>query len=190
MLAERQRKRFTTAEYHQMTAAGILSENDRVELVEGEILRMAAMGSVHAACLGRLTRLFSNVFMDRVIVWVQNPIRIGEYSEPEPDVALLKNRADFYAEGHPTPEDVYLIVEAADSSIGYDRGFKLPVYARSGVREVWVVDLDAACVEAYSQPSKNGYKLIRRGYKGDSLALASFPDELFYVDDILGRDDL
>ena len=190
MLAEMERKRFTTAEYHEMTAAGILGENDRVELIEGEILKMAAIGSFHAACVGRLTRLFTSVFSNRVIVWVQNPIRIGEYSEPEPDVALLKDRPDFYEANHPTPEDVYLIVEVADSSLGYDRGFKLPVYARSGVGEVWVVDLDAACVEAYSQPSKNGYKLIRRGYKGDALTLESFPDEFFNVDDILGRDDL
>lgn len=189
MLAEMQRKRFTAEDYRQMTEAGILNENDRVELIEGEIVKMAAIGSVHAACVGRLTRLFTKAFSDRVITWVQNPIRIGDYSEPEPDVALLKNRVDFYAGGHPTPADVYLIVEVADSSLGYDRGFKLPVYARSGLGEVWVVDLDAACVEAYSQPSKNGYTLIRKYFGGDAPTLGAFPDASFRVDDILGRHD-
>lgn len=185
MLAETQRKRFTTDEYHQITEAGILGENDRVELIEGEILEMAAIGSFHAACVGRLTRLFTKVFSDSLIVWVQNPIQISGYSEPEPDLALLKNRPDFYAENHPTPEDVYLIVEVADSSLAYDRGFKLPVYARSGIIEVWLVDLGNASVEAHSQPSTHGYKLIRKFWKGDALVLEAFPEVSFQVEDII-----
>ncbi len=189
MPAEARRRTFTTSKYHQMTEAGILDENDRVELIEGEIVEMAAIGSLHAACVNRLNHLFSRYFLDRAIVSVQNPITLNQHSEPEPDIAIVRMRPDFYAEHHPTPDDVHLIVEVADASLSYDRGFKLPVYARAGVREVWIVDIAESSVEAHSQPSAYGYKLIRKCWGGDALALEAFPDVSFQVGDIVAFDE-
>jgi len=186
MLAEIQRKAFTTEEYHRMIETGILKEGDRVELIEGEIIAMAAIGSLHAACVNRLNRLFTKTFSDRVIVAVQNPICLMQYSEPEPDITLLQPREDFYATEHPRPEDAYLIVEVADTSLDYDRGFKLPLYARAAIREVWIADLGESCVEVYSKPSKRGYGMLRKFHQGDIIVSEPFPDETFNVNDILG----
>lgn len=119
-----------------MAAAGVLSEDDRVELIEGEIIEMNPIGSRHAACVGRLTKLLERQAGDRVIVWVQNPVQVNDYSEPLPDVTLLKPRDDFYAQANPQPADVLLIIEVADSSVDYDHEIKTPLYARAGIPEV------------------------------------------------------
>ena len=136
------RRRFTVDEYHRMGQVGILGEDDRVELLEGEIVEMAPIGSRHQATVDRLTRLFSGRMADAVLVRVQGPVRLAEDSEPQPDVTLLRLRDDFYATAHPGPEDVILLVEVSDSSIEYDREVKLPHYARQVIPEVWIVDLD------------------------------------------------
>jgi Uma2 family endonuclease len=135
------RRLFTVAEYHKMAEAGILSEDDRVELLEGEIVAMSPIGSRHAGLVNRLNRLFSQRAGDQVVVSVQNPVRLGGYSEPQPDLALLRPRADFYTSSHPGPEDVLLAVEVAETSAAVDREVKVPLYARFGVPEVWLVDL-------------------------------------------------
>jgi Uma2 family endonuclease len=131
------RRLFTVHEYDQMVQAGILHEDDRVELIEGEIIEMAAIGSRHAACVNRLVQLFVMHVAGQAIVHAQNPIRLSERTEPEPDLSLLKPRPDFYAAGHPGPQDVLLVIEVADSSIGFDREIKIPLYARAGIPEVW-----------------------------------------------------
>ena len=125
-----------------MGQAGILGEDDRLELLEGEIVEMAPIGSRHQSVVDRLTRLFSNRVGDAAVVRVQGPVRLGDDSEPQPDLLLLRRRADFYATAHPGPEDVLLLVEVPDTSTEYDREVKLPLYARHGIAEVWLVGLD------------------------------------------------
>jgi Uma2 family endonuclease len=120
---------FSVDEYYRMAEAGILTEDDRVELIEGEIIEKGSITSRHAGCVNRLNAMLNRQFEQAAIVSVQHPVRIDGYSEPEPDVAVLKLRDDFYSEGHPTPADVLLVVEVADSSVEFDRNKKLPLYA-------------------------------------------------------------
>lgn len=177
---------FTVEEYHRMAKAGILSEDDRVELIEGEIVEMPPIGSQHASCVNRLNRLFSQCVGERAIVSVQNPIYLSEYSEPQPDLALLRPRTDFYAQAHPQPQDILLVVEVADTSLTYDREVKIPLYAQSGIPEVWLVDLTANCIEAYRKPSPQGYQEIKRFQRDQNLFPQAFPDVGLTVQDILG----
>ncbi len=136
MAAQVARRMFTTDEFHRMAAAGILSEDDRVELIDGEIVQMSPIGSPHASCVDRLTALFVRRFGRRAIIRVRNPIVLSRHSEPQPDLAVLKLRTDFYAEKHPGPSDVLLVVEVADTSADYDRLTKVALYARAGIPEV------------------------------------------------------
>lgn len=176
---------FTVDEYHRMAEVGILTEDDRVELIEGEIVEMSPIGSRHVACVNRLTRLFTQEGGEGAIVSVQNPIRLSEYSEPEPDLALLRPRLDFYAEALPGPEDTLLVVEVMETSAEYDRQKKLPLYAQAGIPEVWLVDLAAECIEVYRQPSPGGYEEVQRRCRGERLAPQAFPDVELTVDEIL-----
>lgn len=146
------RHRLTRAAYQRMGEAGILPPGARVELIDGEVFGMAPIGSFHAACVARLTRCFSAQVGERAIVWVQNPIGLGAYSEPQPDCALLRYREDFYRYAHPEPDDVLLIVEVADSSAKIDRDWKVPLYAKHAINEVWLLDLAGQCLEIYRQP--------------------------------------
>jgi Uma2 family endonuclease len=180
------RRLFTVHEYHQMAQAGILHEDHRVELIEGEIVQMASIGSRHAACVDRLTQLFVMRVAGRAIVRVQNPILLNEYSEPQPALALLRPRPDFYAAAHPWPQDILLVVEVADTSAGIDRAAKIPLYARTGITEIWLVDLQEGRVEVHRQPTLQGYQLVQYLGRGNSLALEAFPDLTLAVDDILG----
>ena len=169
-----------------MAAAGVFSEDDRVELIEGEIVEMNPIGSRHAACVGRLTKLLERLAGDRAIVWVQNPVQVNEYSEPLPDVALLKPRDDFYAQANPQPSDVLLIIEVADSSVEYDRGIKVPIYGQSGIPEVWLVNLPKETIEIYSQPLEGEYREIRLVKRGESLSAKSVPNLTIDADAVLG----
>jgi Uma2 family endonuclease len=175
---------FTVTEYHRIAEAGILGEDDRVELLAGEIVAMTPIGSRQAACVARLTALLSRV-QELGIVWVQNPIHLGQHSEPRPDLAVLKPRADFYAQAHPEPEDVLLVVEVAETSADYDREVKLPLYARAGIPEVWLVDLTEERIEAYRQPAPNGYREVRRLGRDGRAAPQAFPDLELAVADLL-----
>lgn len=168
-----------------MAQAGILTEDDRVELIEGEIVEMTPIGSRHAAGVARLTALFSRI-QDRGIVWVQNPIRLAEHSEPQPDVAVLRPRADFYAEAHPGPEDVLLLVEVVETSADYAREIKLPLYARSGIPEVWLVDASGGSIEVYRDPGPQGYREVHRAGRGERVAPGAFPDLDVAADAVLG----
>ncbi len=127
MSPEYKTREFTVDEYQRMVEAGILQEDDIVELIEGEIVAMAPIGSLHAACVNRLPRLFAEIFGAEAIVSVQNPVTVGDYSEPQPDISLLKYRPDFYASRHPRPEEIYMVVEVADSSLAFDREIKVPL---------------------------------------------------------------
>lgn len=186
MAVEVTRRLFSAAEYHRMAEAGILSEDDRVELIEGEVVQMSPIGSRHAACVDRLSTLFHQHVGRAAIVRVQGPVRLGEYSEPQPDLALLRPRNDFYAQGHPTPADILLLVEVAETSQGYDRDVKLPLYARAGVPEVWLVDLVENAIYVYCQPQGGVYKEVRQARRGESLAPRMLPHVALDVEAILG----
>lgn len=178
------RHRFDVDDYHQMARAGILTEEDRVELIDGEIVEMHAIGSRHFACVIRLTRLLIAGLGERAIVSVQGPVRLDRYSEPDPDVVVLHPRADTYAGGLPGPDETFLVIEVADTSLTYDRQVKLPLYARTGIPEVWIVDLTTGVVETHRDPSDDGYAHVTRVAEGH-VAPAAFPDLELAVEDIL-----
>lgn len=186
MTVQVSRRAFTVEEYHQMAVAGILTEDDRVELLRGEIVEMSPIGSRHAACVNRLTQAFSSALGTRAVVSVQNPIRLDDYSEPEPDLALLHWRDDYYAEALPGAGDVGLVVEVAESSVRLDRDEKVPLYARAGVPEVWLVDLGEAVVVVYRQPQDEGYAVVQRLGQGEVLSPAAYPRVRLAVAEVLG----
>ena len=185
MPVELQRRRFTVDEYYAMADAGILHEDDRVELIEGEIVQMAAIGSRHAACVNRLTRLLVEQAGDDAVVTVQNPVRLSDLSEPQPDFALLRPRDDFYGTSHPRPPDTLLIVEVAHTTLGYDREIKLPLYATAGVPEVWIVDVEGGVVEVYAEAGEGAYAVEERVGPGGVLRPRRLPDVEVSVDAVL-----
>jgi len=166
---------FTVSEFYQMADAGIFSEDDRVELLAGEIVEMSPIGSRHAASVNRLHRIFHDRLGSSVIVSVQNPVRLDDYSEPQPDIAVVRFREDFYRDAHPGPADVLLIVEVADTSADVDRAVKVPLYARAAIPEVWVVDLSGRHVDVYQEPHRDGYRQHSRIGPGDQLTSVSVP---------------
>jgi Uma2 family endonuclease len=181
-----QKRLFTTAEYHQMLQAGILSEDDRVELIEGEIWEMSPIGSWHAGSVNRLTSALVRAFGNRAVVSVQNPVHLDGYSEPQPDLAILRYREDFYSEVHPTPEDTLILIEVADSSVQFDRQVKTRLYAKKGVPEVWLFVLPESRIEVYRDPSPEGYQQVAIVRPGERLSPLAFPDLAIEVNAILG----
>ncbi|MEO1430531.1 MAG: Uma2 family endonuclease [Cyanobacteria bacterium J06633_8] len=181
------RRKFSVEQFHKMAESGILNEDDRVELIRGEIIEMAAIGTKHAACVRRLNNVLPKKLGDRAIISVQNPVGLDDSSEPQPDVVLLKPREDFYASAHPQPKDVFLIIEVADSTIKYDREVKIPLYAEEGVVEVWLVDINSECVEVYREPANGVYQKVDKFNRGKSLIIQAFGDVSISVDDILGN---
>jgi len=177
MVALAQTHRFTVKEYYQMAEAGILPPDARVELLEGQIVDMFPIGPFHSGVGTRLHTLFSRAGGERWIVRSQYPVHLNDGSEPQPDLALVKPREDFYVERHPCAEDVFLLVEVADSSVRFDREEKLPVYARAGIVEFWLVNLVEKVVEVYREPSPLGvYGSRVRFRSGDIATPAAFPD--------------
>lgn len=166
---------FTVDEFHRMAEARVFGEDDRLELIAGEIVEMTPIGSRHAACVDRLARQLQQQTGATTIVRVQSPIVLGADSEPQPDISVLRYRSDFYRDRHPGPGDVLLVIEVADTSIIIDRGTKLPLYARAGIAEVWIVDLTAAAVEVYRQPGPEGYRETERVSGAGRLASSSLP---------------
>lgn len=161
------RHRFDVDAYYRMAEAGILGPEDRVELIEGEIVDMAPIGSAHASTTNLLASLFVRAVTDDVaIVRIQNPLRLDAHNEPQPALMLLRPRADRYRQGHPTATDVLLLVEVADSSLAYDRGPKLALYARHGVPDIWIVDRVGRAVEICREPGPEGYAERRRVTEG------------------------
>ncbi len=177
---------FTTSEYHALAEAGIIAEDERLELIEGEIFRMAPIGSRHAGCVNRLTRLLVEGLRGRAILAPQNPVCLNDYSEPQPDLALLHPREDDYAAAHPLPGEVLLLIEVADATLEHDRRKKVPLYARSGIADVWLIDLTQGIVEVHREPTGQGYADVRRLRRGQSLAPLAFPDLVLDVSAIVG----
>ncbi|WP_341737003.1 Uma2 family endonuclease [Microcoleus sp. CAWBG640] len=185
MSVQIQRRLFTVQEYHMMSEAGVFAHNERVELIEGEIIQMAAIGKRHAARVDRLADLFYDKVRTSAIVRVQNPICLNDKSEPQPDIALVQRRADFYEASLPNSQDILLLVEVADSTVNYDRDVKVPNYARSGIQEVWLWDLEANCLEVYRNPTATGYTLMQKFEQGEIVSPLAFPDFEVSVDLIL-----
>jgi Uma2 family endonuclease len=180
-------RRFTVAEYHRMGEAGILHEDDRVELLNGRLYAMPPIGSSHASHVDRLTRLFVLHVGDEATVRVQNPIKIGPDSEPEPDLALVAPNDETYRERHPQPEEVLLLVEVADTTENFDRSTKLSLYAEAGISEYWVVSLPDERVYVHREPAGDDYGLRLTRTAGDTVTVAALPDlSPIPVDEILG----
>jgi Uma2 family endonuclease len=177
--------RFTVAEYHLMAEAGILGEDSRVELIRGQIIDMAPIGAPHLGMVNRLTRLLSALLAGRGIVSVQNPLQLDDGSEPEPDVAVLKPRADDYATATPRAADVLLVIEVADTSLNEDRAIKLPLYAESGLPECWIVNLVDHTVEVYRQPENGAYSVVRTAGSGDVLDILALHGATLPAADLL-----
>ena len=152
-----ERHRLTADEYQRMGAEGILAPDARVELIEGEIIKMATIGSRHWSMVNRLDELMKLAVGRRAIVSLQSSLRLSQWSEPQPDLALFARRADYYRHALPTPADTLLVIEVADTSARYDREIKLPLYAKYAVRELWIVDLDAKVLRMHGRPEGDGY---------------------------------
>jgi len=185
-MAEPLRKLFTVSEYHTMVDAGILREDERVELIEGEIWEMPPIGSPHAGGVNRLTALFTSRLGSRAVVAVQNPAFLSDFSEPQPDLLILRFRDDFYAREHPRPEDILLLIEVADSSLDFDRRIKSNLYARHGIPEVWLQDLKNGALLVHRDPSPQGYRDVKILHRGERLSPLAFPDLVIEVDALLG----
>lgn len=187
MAVRLQPRRFTVDEYYEMARAGILTEDDRVELIQGEIVEMTPIGRAHAGRVDRLTQFFLTHFGDVAQIRIQNPIRLDEHNEPQPDLALLRPRPDFYEEsGHPTPPDIFLLIEVAQTSAERDHQAKIPLYARAGIVESWVMNLETGTITVYRDPSEAGYRTVRVVRRDEALAPVVFPDREFSAGDILG----
>jgi len=178
-------RRFTVDEYYRMAEVGILDPRERVELIEGEIVRMAAVGSRHAGCVKRLNRLFSRGVGDQALVQIQDPVRLSDLSEPEPDVALLRPREDDYTASHPGPDDVLLLIEVADTTVAYDREVKGPLYAAAGIPEYWLFDLPGERVEVHREPGEDGYARLRVHGRGATLRPAALPELEVPLEEVL-----
>jgi Uma2 family endonuclease len=160
--------RFSAADYHYMEELGIF-EGKRVELIEGKIINLSKVKSKHAAVVKLLNNWLRSALSDQYTISVQDPISLSKYSEPEPDLAVLDFREDYYAKAHPQPKDIHLLIEVADTSLDKDQKVKLPLYAAAGIPEVWIVNLPEQQLEQYTEPSTDGYRLIRIFRAGDTL---------------------
>jgi Uma2 family endonuclease len=177
--------RLTVADFHKMGEAGIFAQDARVELIEGELFDMPPIGSGHAGMVMILIHLLTRAVGDLAIVGAQTPVVLGEESEPQPDSLLLKPRDDFYRRSHPTPEDVLLLIEVADSSTYYDRSIKMPLYARYGVAEAWLIDLPHKRLEVYRTPKSEHavYQHLEQHYEG-SVSPQLLPNVTISVADL------
>jgi Uma2 family endonuclease len=178
--------KFTVEKYRRMGEAGIFPPDARVELIEGEVVKMSPLGKRHAACVARLNRTLTLSLQQVALVWTQNPIDLNEYSEPQPDLALLKPRDDFYERAHPKPEDIPIIIEVSDSTLEYDRRVKVPLYARAGIPEVWIVNLADERVEMFADPSGGAYQTAAAFSRGEEVQSRSLAALRLNVSEIFG----
>ena len=186
MVVAQQTYRFTTEEYHRMGEVGILPPDVRVELVDGEIKRMPPIHPPHASIVDRLNSALSRLPAGLAIVRVQNPIRLDDYNEPQPDVTVLRFRDDFYGSQHPTPTNVLLAIEVADTSLSYDRDEKMPLYGRAGIREAWLVDVQSGTITVFTKPHAGGYGQQRMLSRGQEIVSVSVEGLHLQVDEALG----
>src|SRR3569833_3242867 len=179
--------RFSAEEYHRLGELGFLSPEARVELIDGAIHDMSPIGPLHGGVINRLIRFFGDKAKKRWIVSAQNPVGLDKNTEPQPDVVLLKPAPDDYVSHHPAPDDVYLLIAVADSSLDFDRSKKLQIYARAGISEFWIVNLPESAIEIYLKPHFTGYekKIVLRA--GEKASPSAFPDGTIDVAELLRR---
>lgn len=187
-MSRRLAKRWISAEeYEHMGEAGIFGMDARLELIEGEIYEKSPIGSPHTACVAFLSMFITQLFGNKLIVWTQNPIRLNDFSEPQPDVAVIRWRDDFYRHAHPQPADVLLLIEVADTTAHTDRTVKIPLYAKAGIGEAWLVDIASGLIEVYADPSADGaYQTVNRFKRGDAARSRALTDLTVSVADVLG----
>lgn len=178
-------KRFTVEEYERMGEAGILPERPRLELIGGEIIEMNPIGIRHAAVVKWLIRLLARQLRDTAMLSVQDPLVVDDRSEPQPDVMVLRLRPDGYYSAHPRVADVLLLIEVADSTLAYDTSIKLPLYARNGVVETWIVDLIHDVIQVHTEPSPEGYRSVRVARAAETLVPRMLPEVSIRVADVL-----
>lgn len=170
-----QRHAISAEEYMRMGEAGVFAPEARLELIEGEIIEMAPIGSPHAGTVAILGRLLDRAVGELALLWVQNPLILGERSVPQPDLALLRPRADSYTRSHPVATDVLLVVEVADTTLAFDAGTKVPLYARAGIAEAWIVDLQARTLRVFRDPGASGYRTSFAASGDEKVAAVLLP---------------
>ena len=170
------KRTYTVADVLEMEKTGILSGHERVELLEGSLYTITPPGKRHGACVNYLTAQFLQACSERALVRVQRPVYLSRHTAPDPDVALLSLDGDFFGHAGDIPEEVLLMVEVSYTSLGHDLGRKLPVYARAGIPETWIVNLQDNVVEVYTDPRKSGYQQREIYQPGDAVTLYAFPD--------------
>lgn len=183
MSVERTHRLFTVNQFQKMAETGILAESERLELLNGEIIEMPPIGSPHANVVDRLTLLIYRRIHSGILVRTQNPLILDEYSMPQPDLMIMREKS--YATEHPTPEDILLLVEVSDSTLHFDRTQKLPLYAKAGIQESWIVNITQAQIEVYLQPVKDRYSITSLYRRGENLSPLHFPDIAFTIDELL-----
>ena len=186
MSALPQRKLFTVEEYDTMIKAGVFDGKERVELIEGEFVKKMTQGDLHIGCVGRLTALFVPILLGKATVLIQSAVQINPFSAPEPDVAILRFRPDFYSGGKARPEDILLLIEVADTTVHSDRQIKIPLYARARVPEVWLVNLPRKIVEVYTAPKNGKYQVVRKAGKSEILSPIVLPELNLKVSEVIG----
>lgn len=174
----------TVDEFQSMAETGVFSEDERLELIRGEIVEMSPIGERHFGCVRRLNYRLNRRLGSRAVVDIQNPLWLGDQSNVYPDVIVL--RKGFLSDEMPRPQDVLLVIEVADSSLAYDRDVKIPLYAESAVPEAWLIILKSQTIFVYRQPSPEGYREVRQYRRGETISLEAFPEERLTVDSILG----
>ena len=183
---EMKRRRFTVADFLRLAEIGFLADDERVELIRGEIIEMSPISEGHASTVMRLVSLLSRMFGQRALLSVQNPVQLDDATLPQPDVALLRPRDDFYGQRHPGPEDTLLLIEVSDTTLTYDRRVKTALYSAAGVMEYWIINLQKRQIEVYREPQSEGYRTTTRYAPGEMLSPLAFPDINLKVDEIIG----
>lgn len=186
LIAALPHRKFTVDEYHYFIEQGVFQPEERLELIEGELIEMSPIGKRHASCVDRLVEFFVEVSKRSFIVRSQNPIVLDDFSEPQPDVCLLHRREDFYRTTNATAKDVLLVVEVADTTVRYDREVKFPRYAANGIAEAWLIDLESDRVEIHSEPTAFGYSLIKILHRGQTAESTVLPEIKIPAAEVLG----
>lgn len=163
-------------DYHTMVATGILAADERLELIEGQIYRMAAKGTAHSAAVTRIDRVLSQLLADRALLRLQDPVTLDQFSEPEPDIAVVRHDPIDYEDHHPTPAEIFWLIEVADTTLKRDRELKAPLYSKANIPEYWILDVQTRCLWVFRNPTANGYQTESRLTETDTIAPLAFPD--------------
>lgn len=175
----------TVQDYHRMVETGILTTDERVELIEGQLYTMAAKGTAHSAAITRIDRVLSQRLGNRALLRFQDPVQLNDISEPEPDVAIVQPDPLDYEDHHPRPQEIFWLIEVADSTLRRDRDLKVPLYGRAGIREYWILDVQEGCLYRFREPGDQGYGSEQTLSAQDTIAPLAFPDCLIWVGEFL-----